>query len=104
METEKRSWDGLEDVGAVAGPAAVDSEKGVGVRLHGIFVRVQVHEHFPELEPGANGWIGCDFFCNVRGALTTRQDHQRRCTARCLDRNPSEQMLTCERFSVLLLE
>jgi hypothetical protein len=37
----------------VAGPAAVDSEEGVGVGFHGVFVGVKVHEDFPELESGA---------------------------------------------------
>lgn len=46
----EQKLDSLEKVDTVTGPAAVDAEEAVGVRLHGIFVGIHIHEYLPQLE------------------------------------------------------
>lgn len=89
----KEELDCLEEVDAVAGPAAVDSEECIGVGFHGVFVGIEVHVYFPELESGALGVIAR--LIEMQGLLTTWQDHQRQCREQHLGRNPFEQMPIC---------
>ena len=49
----EQELDRLENIDSVTCPSTVNSEKAVGVTLHGIFVGVHGHENLPELESRA---------------------------------------------------